>query len=163
MPRRKSVNFIRDIGVDSRFQSGVMQKFINVLMESGKKSVARSIVYEAFDILTAKNSGDDAKSYVLFEKALVQIKPVVEVKSRRVGGGVYQVPTEVKHERRVSLALRWIIDASRKRLNKDYHEFALKLASELIDASQNLGEAIRKRDLSIKQAEANKAFSHFRW
>jgi small subunit ribosomal protein S7 len=160
MPRRKSVNFIRDIGVDSRFQSGVMQKFINVLMERGKKSVARSIVYEAFDIIAAKNSGDDAKAYALFEKALVQIKPVVEVKSRRVGGGVYQVPTEVRPERAMALALRWLIKASAERSDKTMGK---RLATELFEASEGRGNAVKKKNDVHKMAEANRAFSHYAW
>ena len=160
MPRRKSVNFIRDIGVDARFQSAVMQKFINVLMERGKKSVARSIVYEAFDIIAAKNSGDDAKAYALFEKALVQIKPVVEVKSRRVGGGVYQVPTEVRQDRAMALALRWLIKASAERSDKSMGK---RLAAELFEAAEGRGNAVKKKNDVHKMAEANRAFSHYAW
>src|SRR5689334_10296818 len=111
MPRRKSVGFKRDIGVDSRFKSALIQKFINVVMERGKKNVARRIVYDALDVLV-KKAGGEAKGYSLFEKALNQIRPVVEVKSRRVGGGVYQVPVEVRYERGVALSFRWLIGAA---------------------------------------------------
>lgn len=149
----------RKIQPDPVYNNVLITKLINYIMRDGKKTVAQAQVYKALQIL--KTKGEDPVK--LFEKAIQNVGPVVEVRARRVGGANYQVPTEVKHERRVSLALRWIIDAARKRLNKDYHEFADKLAAELINASQNLGEAIRKRDLAIKQAEANKAFSHFRW
>jgi small subunit ribosomal protein S7 len=149
----------RKIQPDPVYNNVLITKLINYIMRNGKKTVAQAQVYKALQILKAK--GEDPIK--LFEKAIQNVGPVVEVRARRLGGANYQVPTEVKHERRVSLALRWIIDASRKRLNKDYHEFADKLAAELIDASRNLGEAIRKRDLAMKQAEANKAFSHFRW
>jgi len=160
MPRRKSVNFVRDIGVDARFGSQVMQKFINVLMERGKKSVARSIVYEAFDIIAAKNSGDDSKAYAVFEKALVQIKPVVEVKSRRVGGGVYQVPAEVRPERATALALRWLISSSAERSDKTMGK---RLAAELLEAAEGRGNAVKKKNDVHKMAEANRAFSHYAW
>src|SRR4029077_10249364 len=108
-----------------------------------------------------KEKGEDPVK--VFEKAMQNVGPKVEVRARRVGGANYQVPVEVRHERKIALALRWIIEASRKRPNKEYHSYAAKLAAELSDASQNLGEAIRKRDITLKQAEANRAFSHFRW
>ena len=149
----------RKIQPDTIYNNALITKLINYIMHDGKKSTAQHQVYNALDII--KNKGEDPIK--LFEKALQNVGPVVEIRARRVGGANYQVPTEVKHERRVALALRWIIEASRKRPNKEYHEFAAKLAAELIDAAQNLGEAIRKRNLTLKQAEANKAFSHFRW
>ena len=141
------------------YNNVLITKLINYIMHDGKKTVAQAQVYKALQII--KSKGEDPIK--IFEKAIQNVGPIVEVRARRVGGANYQVPTEVKYERRVSLALRWIIDASRKRLNKDYHEYAAKLAAELIDASQNLGEDIRKRNLALKQAEANKAFAHFRW
>jgi small subunit ribosomal protein S7 len=156
--RHKKVNK-RKIHADTIYNNQLITKLINYIMRDGKKSTAEAQVYNALDILKAK--GEDPIK--LFEKAVQNVGPVVEVRARRVGGANYQVPTEVKHERRMSLALRWIIESSRKRPNKEYHTFAYKLAAELTDASQNLGEAIRKRDLALKQAEANKAFAHFRW
>jgi len=125
----------------------------------GKKTVAQKVVYGALDLLKEKN----ADPIEVFEKALQNVGPKVEVKARRVGGANYQVPIEVKAERRIALAMRWILEAAKKRSNKDYHTFAEKLAAELLDATQNLGEAVRKRDVTLKQAEANKAFSHFRF
>ena len=156
--RHKKVNK-RKLQPDAIYNNVLISKLINYIMFDGKKTTALHQVYNAFEIL--KTKGEDPIK--LFEKAVQNVGPVVEVRARRVGGANYQVPTEVKHERRMSLALRWIIDASRKRPNKEYHRYADKLAAELIDAAQNLGEAIRKRDLALKQAEANKAFSHFRW
>ncbi|MBU4016386.1 30S ribosomal protein S7, partial [Patescibacteria group bacterium] len=137
----------------------LVAKLINYIMFDGKKNAAQQQVYAALDILKAK--GEDPVK--VMEKAMQNIGPKVEVKARRVGGANYQVPIEVKHERRMSLALRWMIEASRKRSNKEYHNYAAKLAAELSDASKNLGDAIRKRDITIKQAEANKAFAHFRF
>jgi small subunit ribosomal protein S7 len=160
MPRRKLVSFIRDIGVDARFNSHLVQKFINVVMERGKKDCARRIVYEAFDVLKSKCSGDDKKAYALFEKAFSQIKPFVEVKARRVGGGVYQIPTEVRPERQVALALRWLIEAAAARSDKT---MGLRLASELLEAAEGHGNAIKKRTDVHKMAEANRAFSHYAW
>ncbi len=156
--RHKKVNK-RKIHADTIYNSVLITKLINYIMHDGKKTTAQHQVYNALDIL--KTKGEDPIK--LFDKAVQNVGPVVEIRARRVGGANYQVPTEVKHERRVAIALRWIIEASRKRSNKEYHEFAAKLAAELIDASQNLGEAIRKRNLTLKQADANKAFSHFRW
>ncbi|HZE87520.1 MAG TPA: 30S ribosomal protein S7 [Methylomirabilota bacterium] len=149
----------RKIEPDTIYNSAIIAKLINYIMESGKKTIAQKQIYDALSLLGQK--GDEPLK--LFEKALAQVGPKVEVKARRVGGANYQVPVEVKTERRTSLALRWIIEAARKRSNKEYHSFAEKLAAELWDASQNLGEAIRKRDVTLKQAEANKAFGHFRW
>ncbi len=160
MPRRKVASFTRDIGVDARFNSFLVQKFINVIMERGKKDCARRIVYEAFDILKSKNSGDDKKAYALFEKAFALIKPYVEVRARRVGGGVYQIPTEVRPERQVSLALRWLIDAAASRSDKT---MGRRLASELLEAAEGHGNAMKKKNDVHKMAEANRAFSHYAW
>lgn len=160
MPRRKSVNFIREIGVDTRFQSPVVQKLINVLMERGKKSIARAIVNDAFDVITAKIKGDDAKAFALFEKALTNIRPLVEVRSRRVGGGVYQIPTEVRAARGQALTLRWLLDSARKRSNKTMAE---RLAYELLDAAEGNGAAVKKRADVHRMAEANRAYSHYGW
>ena len=160
MPRRKSVNLIRDIGVDPRFKSFLVQKFINILMERGKKNIARTIVYEAFDIMSKKMSGDDKKGFALFEKALGQVKPYVEVKSRRVGGGVYQIPIEVRSNRALALAYRWIIEAAASRSDKTMGK---RLAAELLDAAQGHGNAIKKKNDVHRMAEANRAFSHYAW
>ena len=149
----------RQINPDTIYNNVVVAKLINYIMRDGKKTVAQAQVYHAFKLLEEKGE-DPLKA---FEKAMLNVGPKVEVKARRIGGANYQVPTEVRHERRVSLALRWIIDAARKRPNKEYHTFAEKLAAELMDALAGQGEAIRKREIALKQAEANKAFGHFRW
>ncbi len=160
MPRRKVASFTRDIGVDARFSSFLVQKFINVIMERGKKDCARRIVYEAFDVLQSKSNGDDKKAFALFEKAFANLKPYVEVKARRVGGGVYQIPTEVRPERQTSLALRWLIDAAANRSDKT---MGLRLASELLEAAEGHGNAMKKKNDVHKMAEANRAFSHYAW
>lgn len=144
---------------DTIYNNPVVAKLINYIMKDGKKTVAQTQVYSAFEII-GKKGEDPLKT---FEKALQNIGPKVEVKARRVGGANYQVPVEVKAERRISLALRWLIDAATKRSNKEFHTFAEKLATEIWDATQNLGEAVKKREVALKQAEANKAFSSFRW
>ena len=149
----------RKINPDSVYNSVMVSKLINYIMHDGKKTVAQAQVYGAFKLIADK--GEDPIK--LFEKAMQNVGPKVEVKARRIGGANYQVPVEVKHERRVALSLRWIIEAARKRPSKEYHTFSEKLMVELTDASNNLGEAIRKRDLALRQAEANKAFGHFRW
>ena len=144
---------------DTIYSNVTVAKLINYIMRDGKKTVAQTQVYTAFDILSKKGE-DPLKS---FEKALAQVGPKVEVKARRVGGANYQVPVEVRPERRMGLALRWLIEAATKRSNKEFHTFSEKLAAEILDAAQNLGEAVRKRETAMKQAEANKAFSSFRW
>lgn len=149
----------RQIEPDTIYSNLLVAKLINYIMHDGKKTTAQQQVYKALEIL--KTKGEDPIK--VLDKALQNVGPKVEVKARRVGGANYQVPIEVKHERRMALALRWIIEASRKRSNKEYHDYASKLAAELTDASQNLGDAIRKRDITMKQAEANKAFAHFRF
>ena len=160
MPRRKAVNLIRDIGVDARFDSEVIQKFINVLMERGKKTVAQRIVYDALDVLVAKSGGDDKKGYALFQKALLNIRPTVEVRPRRVGGSVYQVPTEVRASRAQALSLRWVIGAAAARSEKDMGK---RLAAELLEAAEGRGSAFKKKVDVHRMAEANRAFSHFAW
>lgn len=160
MSRRKKKIYKRDIGVDSRFQSGLVQKFINIIMERGKKSIARSLVYDAFDILIKKADGNQDNAYILFEKAVRQVRPYLEVKARRVGGGVYQIPTEVREERASSLAIRWLIEAAAARPNKTMGE---RLAYELIDAGEGQGSAIKKKNDVHRMAEANRAFSHYAW
>lgn len=144
---------------DTIYNSVVVAKLINYIMQDGKKTVAQAQVYGAFELLKAKGE-DPLKA---FERAVQTVGPKVEVKARRVGGANYQVPVEVRHDRRLSLALRWMIDAARKRPNKEFHTFAEKLAAEILAAVNNEGEAVRKRDIALKQAEANRAFGHFRW
>lgn len=160
MPRRKSVGLVRDIGVDPRFKSHLVQKFINIVMERGKKNIARNIVYDAFDSIIKKSSLDEKRGYALFEKAIEQVKPFVEVKSRRVGGGVYQIPTEVRANRSLALALRWLISSAASRSDKTMGE---RLAAELMDASKGQGGAVKKKADVHRMAEANRAFSHYAW
>ena len=160
MPRRKSVNMVRDIGVDPRFGSPVVQKFINIVMERGKKALARSLVYGAFDIVAAKLDGDEKKAFALFEKALAQVKPYIEVRSRRVGGGVYQIPTEVRPARAMALSMRWLIESASKRSDKTMQK---RLAQEFLDASEGHGNAVKKKTDVHRMAEANRAFSHYAW
>lgn len=159
MPRRKSVGLIREIGVDPKFNSFLVQKLINMILDCGKKNIARSIVYEAFDILI-KKTGDEKKGYQLFEKAVNQVRPSVEVKSRRVGGGVYQIPREVRSRRALTLSFRWIIDSASKRSDKTMGK---RLASEFLDAVEGRGGAIKKKNDVHRMAEANRAFSHYAW
>ncbi len=160
MPRRKSVNFIRDIGSDARYHSETVQKLINVIMWGGRKNAARTIVYDALDILVKKAGGDKDKGLSLFVKALEQIIPSVEVRSRRVGGSVYQIPVEVPHKRGRALALRWLIAGAKPRPDKT---MGIRLAHELLDAAEGRGTAVKKRMDVYKMAEANRAFSHFAW
>ncbi|OGH19018.1 MAG: 30S ribosomal protein S7 [Candidatus Levybacteria bacterium RIFCSPHIGHO2_12_FULL_38_12] len=144
---------------DKKYQNRFVAKFINKIMKDGKKTVAEKAVYSAFDILSQKN----LNPLEIFEKALQNVGPKIEVKPRRVGGASYQVPTEVRGDRRMSLAVRWVANAARKRSSKEFHTFSEKLAAELLDATNNQGEAIKKRDTVLRMAEANKAFAHFRW
>jgi small subunit ribosomal protein S7 len=154
---RRHVPEKRKIIPDPKYKDKVVAKFINDLMRSGKKSVAERICYGAFDIIESKLKDDPVK---VFKKALNNVKPAVEVRSRRVGGATYQVPVEVRPDRRQTLASRWIILYSKERSGKNMVE---KLAAELLDAVENRGGAIKKREDVHKMAEANKAFSHFRW
>ena len=156
MPRRREVPK-RIILPDPKFGSTQITKFVNMIMKSGKKSTAESIMYNALDSISKKATGEAVD---VLSQALDNVSPMVEVKSRRVGGATYQVPVEVRSERRTTLAMRWIIDAARKRGEKSMQ---LKLAGELLDASENRGSAVKKREDTHRMAEANKAFAHFRW
>jgi|TARA_B100001057_G_scaffold277993_1_gene278259 small subunit ribosomal protein S7 len=156
MPRRRSPEK-RKILPDPKYKDIIVAKFMNNLMKDGKKSIAEKIVYGAFDRI---NSQSEDEPLVVFMKALSQVGPVVEVKSRRVGGATYQVPIEVRPSRKQALAMRWIVEAARKRSEKS---MSLRLAGELQDASQGKGSAVKKREDVHKMAEANKAFSHFRF
>ena len=146
----------RSVLPDPKHGSETIARFINMVMQSGKKSVAEKIVYGAMDVIGEKNPN----ALELVEKALGNVSPSVEVKSRRVGGATYQVPVEVRAVRRTTLAMRWLIDAARKRGEKGMTD---RLAGELLDASENRGAAVKKREDTHKMAEANKAFAHFRW
>lgn len=155
---RRRVAEKRTILPDPKYHDQVLAKFINMVMRSGKKSIAEKIVYGALDEIGAKKKTDD--SLAVFNQALGNVKPIVEVKSRRVGGATYQIPVEVRSDRGMTLAMRWLVDASKKRGEKS---MGLRLAGELMDASENRGVAIKKREDVHKMAEANKAFSHYRW
>lgn len=159
MSRKGSVQK-REIEPDPICGSPVVAKLINQTMRSGKKPAATKQIYVAFDFLKAKQEQDPL---TVFNQALENIKPVMEVRPRRIGGAAYQVPTPVRGSRRESLAIRWLIQAARGRPNKEYHTFAEKLAAEILDAYQNQGGAVKKRENMHRMAEANKAFSHFRW
>ena len=150
----------RTILPDPKFGSDLLAKFMNMIMNDGKKSVAERIIYGALDRISEKQSQSDEQALELLELALENVKPVVEVKSRRVGGATYQVPVEVRTVRRQTLAMRWVIDAARKRSEKS---MAHRLAHELIDAAENRGSAVKKKEDTHRMAEANKAFSHYRW
>jgi len=154
---RRRVSAKRVILPDPKFGSEKMAKFVNVVMQIGKKSVAERIVYGALEQLGAKGKGDPLE---LFDKALDNVQPRVEVKSRRVGGATYQVPVEVRASRRQALAMRWLVDAARSRGEKS---MGLRLAGEMLDAAENRGNAVRKREDTHKMAEANRAFAHYRW
>ena len=156
MPRRREVAK-REVLPDPKFGSTQITKFVNMIMVSGKKSVAETIMYKALDRIGEKATGEPMD---VLDKALENVSPMVEVKSRRVGGATYQVPVEVRTSRRVTLAMRWLIDSARKRGEKSMQ---LKLAGELMDASENRGNAVKKREDTHRMAEANKAFAHFRW
>lgn len=156
MPRRR-VAAKREILPDPKFGNVTLAKFMNHVMISGKKSIAEKIVYGALDTMAKKQGGDALE---LFEKALEAIQPMVEVKSRRVGGATYQVPVEVRPARRQALAMRWLVDAARKRGEKS---MAQRLANEMLEASEGKGSAVKKREDVHRMAEANKAFSHYRF
>lgn len=157
MSRRRTVEK-RPIDPDPRFNSVLVAKFTNGLMERGKKTVAQRIFYDAMDAVQDKVKDDDPLT--IFEGAMENVRPRVEVKSRRVGGATYQVPMEVRQTRRNALAIRWIINFSKSRSGKSMAE---KLAAELIDAFNNRGSAVKKKDDTHRMAEANKAFAHYRW
>ncbi len=156
MPRRR-VAARRESLPDPKFGSETIAKFINMIMVDGKKSVAERIMYGALDQVTGKKGGEPTE---ILDQAMENVRPIVEVKSRRVGGATYQVPVEVRPARRNTLAMRWLIDASRKRSEKS---MALRLAGELLDASESKGSAVKKKEDTHRMAEANKAFSHYRW
>ena len=156
MPRRREVAK-RVILPDPKFHDRLVAKFVNSLMLDGKKSTAENIVYGAFD-LVKERTGDDPVE--VFKKALENIRPVVEVKSRRVGGSTYQVPVEVRSERRNALAMRWLVSFARGRGEKTMQE---RLAAEFMDAAGNRGASVKKREDTHRMAEANKAFAHYRW
>jgi len=156
MPRRREVPE-RPIIPDSKYNNKLVSKFIKSIMRDGKKSLAESILYDAFDIIEQRTSESPLK---IFEQALDNVKPMIEVKSRRVGGSTYQVPTEVRPSRRTALGIRWIIDYAR---NRSERGMARKLAAELMDAANKRGPSIKKREDTHKMAEANKAFAHYRW
>jgi small subunit ribosomal protein S7 len=159
MSRRTSIP-TRTILPDPRFNSILLAKFVNMVMERGKKAVAERIVYGAVDRITEKTGKASDQSIELLSTALENVKPTVEVKSRRVGGATYQVPVEVRSPRRQTLAMRWVIEAAQARSEKS---MAQRLAAELMDAAENRGSAVRKREDTHRMAEANKAFAHYRW
>lgn len=156
MPRKRVVEK-REVAPDPNYNSMLVSKFVNSLMKDGKKSVAQSILYGAFDIIKERTKEDPLQ---IFRKAIENVKPLVEVKSRRVGGSTYQVPTEVRPSRSQALSIRWIISFARTRGEKT---MAAKLAGELIDAANGRGASIKKREDTHRMAEANKAFAHYRW
>ena len=156
MPRRREVPK-RPVPPDPVFQSPLVTKFINAIMQRGKKTVAEDIFYGAMDVLRDKTKDDPLKA---FKKALDNVKPVLEVKARRVGGSTYQIPVEVNPNRRLSLGIRWLITYAAERPGRSMKE---KLANEMLDAANNTGGAIKKREDTHKMAEANKAFAHYRW
>jgi small subunit ribosomal protein S7 len=156
MPRRRGVEK-RDIGKDAKYHDWLVQKFINCMMRDGKKAVAEGVMYKTFEDIEKRLNDDPLK---VFKRAMDNVRPQVEVKSRRVGGSTYQVPVEVAANRRTALAIRWIISYSRKRGERG---MVSKLSAELIDAANNRGSAVKKKEDTHRMAEANKAFSHFRW
>jgi small subunit ribosomal protein S7 len=156
MPRRRLVEK-KDILPDPKYNSKLVSKFISVIMKDGKKATVEKVFYNALDIMKKKTESDPIK---VFKTAMENVKPIVEVKPRRVGGATYQVPVEIKPQRRTALAIRWIIKYSRDRSEKTMQE---KLAGELLDAFNNTGSSIKKKEDTHKMAEANKAFAHYRW
>jgi small subunit ribosomal protein S7 len=150
----------RELALDPLYNSRVVTRLINRVMQSGKKTVAQDQIYKAFEIL-AQKTGKDALE--VFNEALENIKPQMEVRARRIGGAAYQVPTPVRGDRREALGLRWLINAARLRPSSEYKNFANKLVAELLDALNNAGAAVKKKLDTHRMAEANKAFAHFRW
>lgn len=159
MPRKGPVK-PRVVEPDPIYKNRLVTKLINRSMRDGKKSVAQREVYKALELIKEKNQEDPIKT---FTKALENVKPSMEIRPRRIGGAAYQVPMPVKGERRESLAIRWLITATRTRSNSEFHTYADKLAAELIDAAKNEGGAVKKRTDVERMAEANRAFAHFRW
>ena len=156
MPRKREV-VRHDPMPDPKYNDRLISKFVNSLMNDGKKSTAENILYNALEMVEKRSKEEPLK---IFRSAIDNVKPVIEVKSRRVGGSTYQVPVEIRTERRLALAIRWIISFSRKRGEKNMEE---KLAGELLDAANNRGSSVKKREDTHKMAEANKAFSHYKW
>jgi small subunit ribosomal protein S7 len=156
MPRRREVPE-RLIISDYKYNNKMVSKFIKSIMRDGKKSLAESILYDALDVIEKKTNESPIK---IFEQALENVKPMIEVKSRRVGGSTYQVPTEIRSSRRMALGIRWIIDFAHKRSERS---MASKLAAELMDAANKRGASVKKKEDTHKMAEANKAFAHYRW
>jgi small subunit ribosomal protein S7 len=157
---RRSQAPVRSVLPDPKFNSVLLAKFMNMVMERGKKSVAERIVYGAIDRMAEKTGRQAEQTIELLTQALDNVKPMVEVKSRRVGGATYQVPVEVRSTRRQTLAMRWVIDAAQARSEKSMSQ---RLAAELLEASENRGAAVRKREDTHRMADANKAFAHYRW
>jgi small subunit ribosomal protein S7 len=157
---RRSQAPTRSILPDPKFNSVLLAKFMNMVMERGKKSVAERIVYGALDRIAERTGRQPDQAIELLTLALDNVKPMVEVKSRRVGGATYQVPVEVRSTRRQTLAMRWVIDAAQARSEKSMSQ---RLAAELLEASENRGAAVRKREDTHRMADANKAFAHYRW
>ncbi len=157
MPRKKRASLKRDNIPDPKYRDKLVAKFINSIMLGGKKSIAEKVVYQSFDKISLTKKDDPVK---LFKQALENVKPVIEVRSRRVGGANYQVPMEVRPDRRVSLGFRWLIAAARDRGEKTMQE---RLAAEILEALESKGAAIKKKEDVHRMAEANKAFAHFRW
>lgn len=149
----------RQTNPDKIYSSKLAAKFINNLMKDGKKTVAEKNFYEALNLIAKKGQN----AIEVFERSISNVEPKQEVKARRVGGASYQVPIEVRGDRRTSLAIRWIIQAAKARPSKEYHTLSEKLAAELLDAIENKGDAIKKRDVAHRMAEANRAFAHFKW
>jgi small subunit ribosomal protein S7 len=156
MPRKREI-VKREVALDPKYKSQLVARFINSLMKKGKRSLAESILYGSFDIIKEKSKEDPL---TLFQKAVNNVKPMVEVKSRRVGGSTYQVPTEVRSSRSHALSIRWIISFARERGEKS---MATKLAGEIMDAANGRGAAMKKKEDTHRMAEANKAFAHYRW
>ena len=156
MPRRREVPK-RDILPDPKYKDRTIAKFINIMMLNGKKSIAEKILYDALEIIKERGRGDPVG---VFSEAIEKVSPGVEVKSRRVGGATYQVPVEVRPNRQLALAMRWLVEAARKRGEKS---MTARLAGELMDASEERGSAVKKREDTHKMAEANKAFAHYRF
>lgn len=157
---RSAKNNRRETTPDPLYGSRMLSKFINQVMQDGKKSVAQKQVYKALDLIREQTGQEPLD---VFRTALENVKPVMEVRARRVGGAAYQVPMPVRGDRRQSLAIRWIVEFSNKRPNQEYKSFAAKLAAEILDAANNQGASIRQKDTTHRMAEANQAFAHFRW
>src|SRR5213075_1802046 len=154
------VEFIRDVGTDPKYNSALIQKLINVVMRCGKKDIARTIVYQAMDLLVKKANGDEKKALDIFNRAFDQVAPFIEVRSRRVGGSTYQIPREVSEKRRKALAFRWLVAAAKARSDKT---MGLRLGREILDATELKVGAVKKRADVQRMADANRAFSHYAW